>query len=75
MYQLEDGNAQQERDRELTQTALSDGYPNGFENLEFQQWLLNYDVETVVKSTWEQHHRKKAIELIGEHGMMRRRLL
>lgn len=57
VFQLPDGPAQEERDRQLLQEKPFDGYPACIDDSEFQSWLLSYDIKLEVEKAWEEYKR------------------
>ena len=57
VYQLRDGDAQQERDQQLRQKSPFEGYPKCIADPDFQSWLLDYDAEVEVEKAWQQYQK------------------
>ncbi|KAI9793825.1 MAG: hypothetical protein M1835_006983 [Candelina submexicana] len=55
VFHLHDGEAQRERDRQLTQEAPFDGFPNHWADPVFQKWLFDYDADLEVECAWERY--------------------
>ena len=59
IYQLPDGHAQEQRDRQLMQETPFDGYPTCIDDPQFQSWLLSYDIKLEVEKAWEEYEQSE----------------
>ena len=67
-YQMRDGEAQQQRDQELTENKSLERYPKCMENPEFQSWLLAYDTGSEVETAWQQYQALRHLSSNSEHA-------
>ena len=58
IYQLSDGVAQHERDRQLLQASSDSNYPEFMGSEAFEKWLFEYDVEVEVEKAWHQYSKQ-----------------
>ena len=60
IFNLPDGERQQERDRLMASPNPSKGNPNRWADPTFQKFLFDYDARKEVDRAWEEHVRRKA---------------
>jgi salicylate hydroxylase len=64
IWQMPDGPAKEERDREFLTETPTAGYPNFLADPFFQQWLWGFDVSKAASDAWEAYRRDKERESI-----------
>ena len=64
-----DGERQRERDRQLTQEAPFEGYPNPWADPVLQKWLFGYDAFAEVDEAWHRYKQGTFPE-IGAHFVL-----
>lgn len=61
IWQMPDGLAKEERDREFLHDTPTAGYPNFLADPFFQQWLWGFDVSKASKDAWDAYCRDKEL--------------
>ena len=70
VFNLPDGEAQRERDRQFIHERPFEGHPNRWADPVFQEWLLGYDVEEEVERAWEVYGKETA-ERVEGHAVVK----
>ncbi|KAI9712613.1 MAG: hypothetical protein M1812_006793 [Candelaria pacifica] len=68
IFHMHDGEQQRERDRQLTQEAPFEGYPNRWADPVFQKWLFAYDADKEVEVAWEKYKNDGLPGALGTLG-------